>query len=1376
MVFENPSMPNNNSIKQGQEKDQDKDRYDFTNLSFEELFRVPVAEMVFQGKPLGGPDFFDLDFFALQKIPFVLSEGHDKKVVDSGNYSDVTDDSFDFLSLSFEELFRVPVKLNIWQQGDSVPEPDIDSLSLEDLMKLPVRRAFLTEMDPNILNKLLGGDSDQLFSDSPLSEGSRMGQNNLNAFFEVGYGSNSFFTPFFQPIDNTNNASGQSGSGGVTNPSPFVSPQAVSDNSAPPPSSPGAFYAIKSFGFTPFSQNTGNLINNDIPGTSSSIKVHDILLNNGTVLDLTNTTSQSFSPLGLGGTLTVNQDGTFSYIPPPETNNPAPGSPIGYAFSYRLIDTNNLLSNYATVNIKLYDAPVLSINDVQIIEGASPTAVFTVTLKGAIPIPLTITYGTHDGSVTDHIAVSAQDYNAMSGSHTFNDIDPTHIIQTFTISVPIINDSVAELLQKFYITLGISGTFVNIGPSDLIGEGAISDPDKFPVNDIFANGSVYEAGLSTGSQANDVTPPSISQNGNLLTGQNFGQIPLSGIDISQLMSSDQSGPAVYDNLNKTWTLTGDYFELVVYREDTGGHLKGDYVYTLTGNVHNTNNADFLQTIQFDLTPIDPGSLINQSTRTSTGSLHITIVDDTPLAQDDTGVYYAIKGSESGNSSGNLLTDNTPDIPGADRPLSIVSFMYGETLLTVPSESSNSIITNDGGTLTVYSNGSYTYVPPAVDNETDPGSPDTISFSYTVQDTDGTTSNAAVDIRLYDQPKIEINSVQVIEGEDLIALFTVTLTGAIPNNLTIHYSTQDGTALAGEDYEAILNGSHTFTDLNPSTTSQSFTISVNILDDDIAELIQNFSLNLDVSGTYVNSTTSVLVGNGDISDTDALTVSDVTAAAVFESGLSPDGSESNQAEPPTTSTNGNLLSSQNFGQIPLSNIDITGLYHPDESGPPTYDNTAKTWTLSGSYFELVVYREDIGGHLKGDYVYTLQDNVTDPVPESVFIQSIRFDVTPIDPDSIIGDQGTRTGTGNLNVEITDDSPQAIDDTGIYYAVKGSVSNASDNLLTNDITGADTPLKIYSITYTDESNQSQTVNFENEGSVTVTPLYGGSLTVYTDGNFDYVAPPADNDAFPGAPSTISFSYGIKDADGTVGTTSGNVDIKLYDQPIIHVDPVTVTEGTDSSAGIVVTLIGQIPEALTIEYITQDNTAVSPDDYTAVTNGSITFSDTNLLSQQTTISIPITDDTVQEFTEDFSLKVTSGPVNFDSTQVQNQVQADVTIVNDDVTLLEGSSGNDIFIIDMGGEAASNTYTIVIKDFGQSGSDTIHFNNVVESGNDSVIDNTDVAALISSVQANSFDLVNGTHIILENFPTTILAGTTPADLLTTIENYGQITINTPP
>src|SRR5207247_4758548 len=93
----------------------------------------------------------------------------------------------------------------------------------------------------------------------------------------------------------------------------------------------------------------------------------------------------------------------------------------------------------------------------------------------------------------------------------------------------------------------------------------------------------------------------------------------------------------------------------------------------------------------------------------------------------------------------------------------------------------------------------------------------------------------------DGPTISINNVSVNEGNGgstVNTTFSVTLSAASPQSITVDYSTADGTATAPADYVA---KSGTLTFPANSTTPQTITIVVN--GDNIDEIDETFSVNI-----------------------------------------------------------------------------------------------------------------------------------------------------------------------------------------------------------------------------------------------------------------------------------------------------------------------------------------------------------------------------------------------------------------------------------------------------------------------------------------------------------------------------------------------------
>jgi len=121
--------------------------------------------------------------------------------------------------------------------------------------------------------------------------------------------------------------------------------------------------------------------------------------------------------------------------------------------------------------------PSFSISNGSATEGGA--VVLTVTKSGTSAIPLSVSYGTSDGT-----AVAPADYGAASGTLTFLPGDTTK-----SISIPTVNDTIYEGAETFRVYLsGASGGAVI---SNAAGTGTIVDNDAMPSFSV-SNASVTE--------------------------------------------------------------------------------------------------------------------------------------------------------------------------------------------------------------------------------------------------------------------------------------------------------------------------------------------------------------------------------------------------------------------------------------------------------------------------------------------------------------------------------------------------------------------------------------------------------------------------------------------------------------------------------------------------------------------------------------------------------------------------------------------------------------------------------------------------------------------------------------------------------------------
>ncbi len=121
-----------------------------------------------------------------------------------------------------------------------------------------------------------------------------------------------------------------------------------------------------------------------------------------------------------------------------------------------------------------------------------------------------------------------------------------------------------------------------------------------------------------------------------------------------------------------------------------------------------------------------------------------------------------------------------------------------------------------GTLTLNADGSFTYTPAAAFAGSD-------GFTYQARDPFGALSNVATVTITVAAPTLSINDVRANSGSSVTTFtFTVTLSSAISQAVTVNYATADGTAMSPIDYLSA-TGTLTFA---PGQTSQTIGVTVN----------------------------------------------------------------------------------------------------------------------------------------------------------------------------------------------------------------------------------------------------------------------------------------------------------------------------------------------------------------------------------------------------------------------------------------------------------------------------------------------------------------------------------------------------------------------
>ena len=465
-----------------------------------------------------------------------------------------------------------------------------------------------------------------------------------------------------------------------------------------------------------------------------------------------------------------------------------------------------------------------------------------------------------------------------------------------------------------------------------------------------------------------------------------------------------------------------------------------------------------------------------------------------------------------------------------------------------------------------------------------------------------------------QPSLSVNDVTVTEGDSgtTSATFTVTLAPASGQNVSVDYSTADGTATAPADYAAT-SGTLTFA---PGQTTR--TATVQVAGDMLDELDETFTVNL---SDAVNAAIADGIGLGTILDDDplpALSINDVTVT-----------------EPDTGTTNATFTVSLNAPSARAISVAYA-----------TADGTA---TAPADYAPGSGSLTFAAGETSKQVTVLVNGDVLDEANETYFVNLSN------PSNATIGD-GQGLGT------ITDDDPLpalSVNDVTVTEGNFGttqatytvSLNATSGRAVSVDYATAD----LTATAPADYLATSGTLNFAaGETTKQVTVLVNGDLVDEANETFALNL-------------TDAVSASIADGQG-IGTVTDDDAL-----PALSIDDVTVTEGNSGtvSATFTVTLTPTSGRAVTVEYATANGTAQAPGDYQAAT-GSLTFA----AGQSTrTVTVLVNGDTLDEDNETFFLNL-SNPGNAtitDGTGVGTIGDDDgmPALSINDVAVTEGQSG---------------------------------------------------------------------------------------------------------
>jgi len=768
--------------------------------------------------------------------------------------------------------------------------------------------------------------------------------------------------------------------------------------------------------------------------------------------------------------------------------------------------------------------PVISINNPTANEGSPDVFTVGLSLPSSTPVIFTPIFTSVTATVGADTGTPIQ--YSIDGGSTWNtwisgDITIPVGVSTVKISVPTVDDNIAEQTETFTLTANVtSGNTTN---GSAIGTGTILDND---VTSISVSSPTVVEGADEEFTINLSNPSSTPVN---VTPTLTSITAIVGVDTTTPIHFSLDGgatwipwisgditippgitvlkicvPTVDDNIvepTETYKLT----ITVTSGNTTNGSAFG--IGTITDN-----DATTLNLTGFTVTETDGSQTQNfVATLDKAAEKDITLSFST---SDDS----ALAGSDYTSQTSSVIT-----IPAGSTSVNIPVEILGD-LISEPTETFKGTVTLSNGNGQTITLGTLIATATIIDN---------------------------------DALSVSINDVTVNENGGN-AIFTVTLNGSTQGALTVDFSTANNTAIAGSDYTA-QSGTVTFPAGSLSGTTK--TITVPILDDNISEPTETFYVNLNnlVSGAI--ATISDNQGVGTITDNDVVALDDnVTTnedTSIKIAVLANDVFASDNVAKVTNAT------SPNNGVVVInSDGTITYTPNPDFNGIDTFNYTVTITfpdnsiiTMNASVTVTVTPVADI----KDDSATTLEDT---PVTISVLSNdgfsgtnhAVTGVSTPANGSVVINADGTITYTPNADfngtdtftytVTVTNPDGTKTTETGTVTVTVTPVTDIKDDSAT---TLEDTPVTIPVLSNDGFSGTNHVVTG-------VSIPANGSVVINADGTVTYT-PHAD---FNGT-DTFTYTVTVTNPDGTKTTETGTVTVTVTPVTDIKDDSATTLEDT-------------------------------------------------------------------------------------------------------------------------------------------------------------------------------------------------------------------------
>ncbi|MFC7298174.1 Calx-beta domain-containing protein [Herminiimonas aquatilis] len=592
---------------------------------------------------------------------------------------------------------------------------------------------------------------------------------------------------------------------------------------------------------------TATILDNDY--TAPNITINDVSVNEsaGTITFTVSLSSASGKPISVDyatrdGSATAGQDyvggnGTVNFAAGETTKTITIGINEDVVFEGNesfFIDLSNAVHAQITDPIgqgTIFDnegAPAISVGNVSVQEDGG-YAVFTVSLSGVSGSATNFWLGLNNGTATLGQDFTSALQISIDGGATWTTTSNGSIpagSSSALVRVPVINDTLNEVGENFTLTANVTSS--NTSNASASGVATIVDNDAQPslsINDVTVNEG---AGTAT-------------------------------FTVTLSAASGQTVTVSYNTSNGTATAGSDYTAVA----NTLTFAPGETTKTITVNI--TNDTVYEGTV---------GETFNVNLTAPTNA---TIGDNLgvgTIVDNDAAPVISSISSPSVVEGGALVY--TVNVTGTSSTGTTFTYNLGGGSATAGTDYTATPTFTNGVTLV----GNVLTVPAGVTSFTVsiPTVNDVLNeASETVPLTIGAATGTGVITDNDAQPSLSINDVTVNEAAGT-ATFTVTLSAASGQTVTVGYNTSNGTATAGSDYTA---ASNTLTFAPGETTK---TITVSIINDTVYEGATGETFNVNLTSPS-NATISDNLGVGTITDNDAVPViGSITSPSVAEGGI------------------------------------------------------------------------------------------------------------------------------------------------------------------------------------------------------------------------------------------------------------------------------------------------------------------------------------------------------------------------------------------------------------------------------------------------------------------------------------------------------------